>query len=225
MNTAEEKTVNNKNKAQAATNRNQEVRKSDIRYWLTRIGIGFLILLLIAGGLFVGQALRLFYEPQMIRYKLETFSVALPVRPTKEETSGIPPFSNRRMIKYQVTAAPESEYQILVLERGESAGREETAAGSSKADVIRAGASPDDTEMQQWAESTIGVLCADDKHEISKGCLQPGSRLTNWSVTTVDGIHIRGNLKRDKKGNLIQLLATGTSEEEARNFFESFRLE
>lgn len=216
------KTTNPKTK----TNKLDEINNSDnanatkgfdFRHSIRRIGLIAGILILVVLGLGAGLFIRLYYEPRMITYKFDGFSAALPFKPTVEILNGMPPFSNRKMIRYRVVVADDVEYQILVLDIDRSDDRVEKALDLKL--------SSSDTELEQVAESTIAVLCAAEDRSIKKGCLQKGSRLTRWSVVTSDGRTVHGNVQRDRSGKLIQLLATGTSEEETVEFFDSLKIQ
>lgn len=216
------KTDNTHNKINVSTeynkNKNNNPKKRFVfRDWLRRIGIYAGIAVLIVLGLFIGLFMRLYYEPRMITYNFQSFSAALPFKPTVEVMNGMPPFSNRKMIRYRVNVSEEVEYQILVMDVDRTESRDENPLDLKL--------TTNDLELEQWAESTIAVLCADENRAIKKGCLQKGSRLTRWSVITSDGRSVHGNIQRDRAGRMIQFLTAGTSEQETVEFFESFAIQ
>lgn len=195
---------------------NQSIKHFGFRYSLRRIGIFAGIAAVVILGIGIGLFMRLYYEPKMITYDFQSFSAALPFKPSVETLNGMPPFSNRKMIRYRVQLSDEVEYQILVMDVDRTDSRDDNALDLKL--------TTNDTELEQWAESTIAILCADENRAIRKGCLQKGSRLTRWSVLTNDGRSVHGNIQRDREGRLIQLLAAGTSEEETIEFFEGFKI-
>lgn len=197
--------------------RNNAQRLFDFRDWLRRIGIYAGIAVLVFLGLVVGLFMRLYYEPRTTTYNFQGFSAALPFKPSVEILNGMPPFSNRKMIRYRVNVSDEVEYQILVMDVNRSEHRDE--------DPLDLKLTTNDSELEQWAQSTIAVLCADENRAIRKGCLQKGSRLTRWSVMTSDGRSVHGNIQRDRSGRMIQFLAAGATEQETVDFFESFKIQ
>lgn len=142
------------------------IQFSVLRNSMTKIGLGVCGILLIVTGILIGLFGRFYYEPHKTLVRLDGFSIALPFDPSVEEVTGMPPFSNRKLIKYQVVVSPKTEYQILVMQPNGLADKpvEETL------DLKTADA---DTDLEQWAQSTIGVLCADEQSRaIKKDCLQ-----------------------------------------------------
>lgn len=190
----------------------------DILHSLKRIGIYAGAALLISAGIGFGLLGRLYYQPLMISYRFDGFSASLPFKPTAEEITGIPPFSGRRIIQYRVIVAPGVEYQILVMDLENSKSSDNKVSDIDFTTVER--------EIEQWAETTIAVLCADEEsRSIRTDCLQSGSRLTRWSLITSGGLRVHGSARRTRSGKIIQLLASGTTDEDTLDFFESFKPE
>lgn len=217
MNKENPNTKINKSTENTKTEDSKPKRRFDFRNWLRRIGIYAGIGILVILGLCIGLFLRLSYEPRMVTYNFQGFSAAVPFKPSVEILNGMPPFSNRKMIRYRVNVSDDVEYQILVMDVDRTEKRD--------ADPLDLKLTTNDAEIEQWAESTIAVLCADENRAIKKGCLQKGSRLTRWNVITSDGRYVHGNIQRDRNGRMILFLATGTSEQETIDFFDSFQMQ
>lgn len=215
MNTENQSKKTNNSSRNTKNDIKKPKRPFDLRKWLRRIGIFAGIVVLISVGLSVGLFLRMYYEPRLITYNFQGFSAALPFKPSVEVLNGMPPFSNRKMLRYRVIVSDEVEYQILVLDVDRSAIKIDNPLDLKL--------TTNDSELEQWAESTIAVLCADENRAIKQGCLQKGSRLTRWSVITSDGRNVNGNIQRDRSGRMIQFLAVGTSDEDTIEFFDSFK--
>lgn len=218
MNKKQAVAENQKVQSNQANNTVQANKFHDISHSLTGIGKLAGVLFLILGGLGLGLFARLIYEPQVFNFRFaEGFVAALPFQPTIEVLPGMPPYSNRKMIKYETIMAPQKAFQILVLD---SPGEELPQKEISELKLSAA-----DAELNQVAESTIAVLCAEPDHSLRKNCLQPGSRLTRWRLVTGEGVSVEGSIRRGRNGVIIQLLAFGTVEAETSRFFESFNLE
>lgn len=200
------------------TNLNQQGRAAVMRKGITSIGIYAGIFVIVVCGIAVGLFGRMAFDPRPINYRLDGFSIDLPLAPHKDELNGTPPFSNRRISRYQVEVSDSVQYQILVMEKNDSQDKKTPTTAEYKID-----AQAENSDLSQWSESTIAVLCADDDHTIRDQCLQKGSRMTRWHLKMMDGISVRGNLVRDPDGRIILMLATGASETESNNFFDSYQ--
>jgi hypothetical protein len=86
-------------------------------------------------------------------------------------------------------------------------------------------ADQENTDLAQWSENTIAVLCADEAGAIRQNCLQTGSRVTRWQLIMLDGSPMYGSLAKLSDGRMIQMLAIGTTAEDAAEFFDSYKAE
>lgn len=223
MNKTNGNSKNDRDKRGQNTDSENRQRTLDLRHWLRAIAIASGILLIIIAGLVIGLFVRLSNEPRRERYRLDGFSVSLPVEPEEMEITGLPPFSNRRLIKYETAVSRVVSYQILVMDAKNGDAAPTRSGGGDGEEKWRI--NEIDTEMEQWATATIGVLCAAENHSIGRDCLKPGSRLTRWHLITGEGVVIRGAITKSRRGKFIQMLAIGTTGEEAAEFFDSFKTE